>query len=63
VGALREDAAGTFVLVLRDGRARRIPVTVGLRAGTRAEITAGPPPGERVVLARDIAEGARVRPR
>jgi HlyD family secretion protein len=63
VGALREDAAGTFVLVLRDGRARRIPVTVGLRAGTRAEITAGPPPGELVVLARDIAEGARVRPR
>lgn len=61
--ALREDAGGVFVLALRDGRAQRVPVSVGLRAGARAEITAGPQPGERVVLAREIAPGAPVRAR
>ena len=61
--ALREDGGGAFVLALREGRAQRVPVTVGLRAGARAEIAAGPRPGERVVLAREVAEGARVRAR
>lgn len=63
IAALREDAAGTFVLALRDGRAQRVPVAVGLRAGARAQITDGPRPGERVVLARAVADGARVRAR
>jgi len=63
ISALREDASGTFVLALREGRAQRVPVSVGLRAGARAEITAGPQPGDRVILAREVVGGARVRAR
>lgn len=59
------DAAGPapWVLVVRDGRAVRQPVELGIRGTGRTEIVAGLAAGEPVVapLAGAIAEGARVR--
>jgi HlyD family secretion protein len=58
--AISEDA----IWVVEDGRARRRPVTVGVRDLLRAEILVGVKEGELVVVAGHdaLAEGARVSP-
>jgi hypothetical protein len=50
------------VLVLRDGRARRQDVTLGLQGSSQTEIKTGLQAGDRIIPADvPIAEGARVR--
>lgn len=64
---LPADAQGRrAVLVVRDGRVVRLPVTTGLRGVTMTEVTEGLAAGDEVLAdgARTgIAEGARVRTR
>jgi hypothetical protein len=52
------------VYAVRDGRLRRLEVTLGLRGIERTEVTAGVKPGDRVVISAvgDMAGGQRVRP-
>ncbi len=60
--ALLDSTARPGVLVVRDGRAQRADVTLGLRGLAMTEVTAGLRAGD-VVLADDaVAPGARVRP-
>lgn len=55
-------SARPWVLVLREGRARRQDVTLGLQGNSQTEIKAGLAVGDRVIpAASPIAEGARVR--
>jgi HlyD family secretion protein len=49
-GALRRDAAGTYVLVSTPAGLERRDVRVGFRGGEHAEILAGLTPGERVTV-------------
>jgi len=60
------DAAGPapWVLVVRDGRAVRQPVELGIRGAGRTEVVAGLAAGDPVIPphAGTIAAGARVRP-
>jgi RND family efflux transporter MFP subunit len=64
--AIGRDAAGEFVWVVRDGAARKRPVTVAGRQGNRALVTQGLGDGERVVtgladeLLASLAEGTRL---
>ncbi len=64
--AVRQDQSGPWVLVLREGRAVRQQVTLGLRGDERVELLSGVEPGEAVVLepsavrpGRRAREGAR----
>jgi HlyD family secretion protein len=61
------DAAGreAWVLAVRDGRARRQGVKLGLRGEGSVEILAGLAEGELVLAGQDatLADGRRVRPR
>lgn len=61
--ALRRDASGAnFVLVNRDGTARRVEVTTGLRGLGTTQILKGLAAGDRVIAATSVVEdGARVR--
>lgn len=63
--ALRDaDTDSPSVLVLRDGRAVRVPVTVGLRGVGVVELREGLQAGEQVILpSSPAAEGERVRAR
>lgn len=61
VRQLQTDAP--WVLVVRDGAAVRVPVKTGLQTQGRVAITDGLKSGERVIMARDIEAGARVRAR
>ena len=55
-------SAHPWVLVMRDGRARRQDVTLGLQGNSQTEIRAGLAAGDRVIPATSpIADGARVR--
>ncbi|PSJ38426.1 efflux RND transporter periplasmic adaptor subunit [Allosphingosinicella deserti] len=63
--ALRFDAEGVSVMVLRAGnRAHRMPVRTGRRAGGWVEIVSGPPVGTIVLLGGGafVLEGEQVRP-
>lgn len=62
-GALVREPDGWMVFVLRGGRARRVPVRIGERSGTAAEVRDGLRVGDRVVVWPDdrIADGVRVR--
>jgi HlyD family secretion protein len=54
-------SADPWVLVMRDGRARRQPVTLGLQGASQTEIRAGLKVGDRIIpAASPISEGARV---
>lgn len=63
VGALRGPPRARFVFVVEDGRARRVPVEVGILGRSMAEIRTGLGPGARVVAQppADLAEGTRLR--
>jgi HlyD family secretion protein len=61
------DAAHPWVLKVADGRARRQPLTLGLRSRGWCEVLQGLVPGDQVLPATGaasaaIAEGARLRP-
>ena len=57
--AVRETGGEPVVQVLRSGRVEPVKVQTGIRAGNITEIVAGLTAGERVVLTRDVADGAR----
>ncbi len=52
-----------YLLVERDGRAVRAPVRTGVQLQGRVRIDTGIAAGDRVILNRDIEDGARVRDR
>jgi HlyD family secretion protein len=56
-----EPDGGTSVLALRDGRAARVPVEIGLKGLTLSEVTAGLAAGELVLAAPAVTAGRRVR--
>jgi HlyD family secretion protein len=64
-GALEREGDRRYVLVVRDGRAERRPVEVGLIGLSEVEVLEGLSPGEEVILlgATPIAPGQRVRAR
>lgn len=57
------DAAGAepWVLVVRDGIARRQAVRLGVRGGDRVEVVEGVRAGDQLVATATIGEGSRVR--
>ena len=61
-GALLRDAEERYVLVVRDGRAQRQPVSVGLIGLSEVQVLTGLAPGDTVILpgANAIAPGERV---
>jgi HlyD family secretion protein len=61
--AVRDLATVPWVLAVREGRARREPVGIGVRGGSRVEIVSGLAPGDRVIAAAEagIADGDKVR--
>ena len=61
--ALRRDATDHwFVLVQRDGRAKAVPVAVGLQGTGVTEISQGLEPGDRIILPGSLAvDGEKVR--
>jgi len=63
--ALLVEGAKRLVWVVRDGRARKVAVEIGLDDGVRVEVRAGLQAGEQVILGapRSLAEGEAVRPR
>jgi HlyD family secretion protein len=63
-GALNRDGSRRFVYALRDGRAHRVDVSVGLIGLSEVEITAGLAEGDPVLLAGAVplSEGLRVAP-
>lgn len=61
--AVRDLATAPWVLAVRDGRARRVPVGIGVRGATRVEILTGLAAGDQVVPATEgkVAAGDKVR--
>ena len=52
-----------WVLVLREGRAERVPVRLGARSAGRAEIVSGVAAGDEIIVTPAIEPGQRVRAR
>ncbi len=60
--SVRQDEQGAWVLVVRDGRAVRQEVTLGLLGDARVELASGVVPGEAVLLNPGaVAPGQRIR--
>jgi HlyD family secretion protein len=61
--AVRDLSGAPWVLAVRDGRARRVPVRVGARGASRVEVLSGLAEGELVLPAAEgrAADGDRVR--
>ena len=61
--AVRDLATAPWVLAIRDGRARRVPVGIGIRGAARVEILTGLAAGDRVIPAAEskVADGDKVR--
>ena len=59
--SVRQDAQGSYVLVVEASTARRRAVQVGYDNGVRAEIVGGVTEQDRVVLSRQVVDGAAVR--
>ncbi len=61
--AIRRQEGKDTVLVLKDGRVNRRPVTLGNTRNEEIQVVAGLNPGEKVVIKgpEDLADGARVR--
>jgi hypothetical protein len=57
------DVRGTqaYVMVVRDGRARRVAITLGLRGSANTQASNGLIPGEWVLQGGKAQEGERVR--
>jgi HlyD family secretion protein len=61
-GAIRDPGASPWALVVRDGKASRQPVTLGLRGEGKVQVLTGLVPGEWVVSpAATVEPGQRVR--
>ena len=61
-GAIRDPGASPWALVVRDGKASRQPVTLGIRGDGRVQVLTGLAPGEWVVSpAAAVGPGRRVR--
>ena len=60
---VRDLATAPWVLAVRGGRARRVPVGIGARGATRVEILSGLAAGDQVIPAAEskIAAGDKVR--
>jgi len=64
LSCVRDAATEPWVIVVRKGRAARVPVVLGARGGAVAEVLRGLEEGELVVREPDrLAEGERVRAR
>lgn len=62
-GAVFTNDGKSYVAVVIDGKARHVPVVVGIRAPDQVEITQGLNLGDEVILAgRSVEEGQRVLP-
>lgn len=63
VEAVRDPAGAPWVLAVRDGRARRVPVVLGVRGARRVEVVSGLGEGELLIPAADgkAVDGERVR--
>jgi len=61
--AVRDPALAPWVLAIRDGRARRVPVGIGVRGATRVEILSGLTAGDQVIPETEskVADGDKVR--
>lgn len=63
VNAVFELEGKRYVYVLREGKARRVPVEVGLEGSERIEILSGIAPEDRVLIdATGITEGLPIKP-
>jgi HlyD family secretion protein len=61
--SVRDASTAPWVLVVRDGRALRQNVTLGIRGSGASEVTSGLKEGEVVLSgAEKISVGSRVRP-
>jgi HlyD family secretion protein len=62
--AVRRDASGTFLFVAKDGRAVRVPVTLGTQNDTSAVVTSGLHDGDTVIDDKNpsIVAGTQVTP-
>jgi HlyD family secretion protein len=62
--AIRKDDKGSFILVVRDGRAQRTNVTLGVQNDTDTVITSGLNDGDTIVAEKnsDLAAGTTVKP-
>ncbi|MBS1109525.1 MAG: efflux transporter, family, subunit [Anaeromyxobacteraceae bacterium] len=61
-GAIRDPGASPWALVVRDGKAARQPVTLGIRGDGRVQVLTGLAPGEWVISpAAEVGPGRRVR--
>ena len=58
--AVRESGSSQTVQIVRDSIARSAKVEIGIRTGSRYEITSGIAEGDSVVLTRGVDDGARV---
>lgn len=61
--AVRDLSTAPWVLAVRAGRARRVPVGTGVRGATHVEILSGLAPGDQVIPAAvsKVADGDKVR--
>ena len=59
--AVRESGNTSTVQLVRDGNVKSVKVEIGIRTGSRCEITSGLAEGDAVVLTRGIEDGTRVR--
>ena len=59
--AVHESGGSKTVQLVREGTARSVKVEIGIRAGSRYEVTSGIAEGDMVLLTRNIEDGARVR--
>ena len=62
--AVRKDDKGNFILVVRDGRARRVAVTLGAKNDTDTVVTAGLNAGDTIVVEKnsELAADTLVKP-
>jgi multidrug efflux pump subunit AcrA (membrane-fusion protein) len=60
---LREAEGRATVQRLDHGRLVAVPVTLGIRGGSKVEVLSGLEAGDRVVLTRGLEDGSRARAR
>ena len=60
---MRESGSKRSVQLVRDGRVQTVRIESGVRGSNRFEIISGVAAGDRLLLARGITDGSRVRTR